>query len=161
MWTMWGQVRVYLISSVFVVVSTTSVSADGYDGSFEGSSNNERTRLQAASLSDAATSGHPLSGEAGSVEGARMENASPDDLAEAIGRYAKARSLLIAAIREFDLGYKVAKPDAILNSAEWRSDLLKRAADLERVLAPQPRVSKRTVRFEADPRLLGAEANPK
>lgn len=82
------------------------------------------------------------------------EGASGDQLASAVGHYARSRSLLIEAIREFDRGTKIANPDSILNSEEWRNSLVSRAEDLERILAPQPRVSKGGVKFQADTRLL-------
>jgi hypothetical protein len=118
----------------------------------------------------------PISAEASARESARLDQEAsktraslaedagiievdPEVRSAAIGHYARARSLLIAAIREFDNGYKLAKPDAILNSNEWRSDVISRAEDLERVLAPQAKASKFGVKYEADSRLLAAEAN--
>lgn len=118
----------------------------------------------------------PMSAEASAREAARLDQEAsetraslgdttgilevdPEVRSAAIGHYARARSLLIAAIREFDNGYKLAKPDAILNSKEWRSDVISRAEDLERVLAPQAKASKFSVKYEADPRLLAPEAN--
>jgi hypothetical protein len=76
-------------------------------------------------------------------------------LAEAIGHYARARSLILAAIREFDAGKKVASPDVIIDSAEWRSSLIDRATELERILDPQPKLTSGGVRYNPDTRLLG------
>lgn len=84
-----------------------------------------------------------------------LQEVSRERLSAAVGHYARARSLLIAAIREFDKGYKIARPDALLDSAEWRNTLLDRAEALERVLDPQPRVTRGGVRYEPDRRLLG------
>ena len=83
-----------------------------------------------------------------------LEKASGEKLAAAIGHYARSRSLLIAAINEFDKGYKIANPNALLDSKEWKSTLVDRAEELQRVLDPQPRASKGGVRFDADTRLL-------
>lgn len=83
-----------------------------------------------------------------------IERAQGDDLSEAVGHYARARSLLIAALREFDAGYKLANPNALLNSAQWRATLVDRAQELDRVVDPQPRVSRTGVRFQSDTRLL-------
>ena len=83
-----------------------------------------------------------------------IERASGEKLATAIGHYARARSLLIAAVGEFDKGLKLANPDAVLDSKEWRITLVNRAEELEKVIDPQPRVSKGGVKFSADSRLL-------
>jgi hypothetical protein len=74
--------------------------------------------------------------------------------AEAVAHYARSRALLISAIHEFDKARKLAKPDELLDSTKWRNTLVDRAEDLERVLDPQPRVTKGGIRFEADSRLL-------
>jgi len=86
---------------------------------------------------------------------AGIENVDGEQLSAAIGHYARARSLLIAAIREFDSGNRVASPDALLDSKEWRLEVVSRAEELERVLDPQPRLSKGGVRYNPDNRLLG------
>ncbi len=85
---------------------------------------------------------------------AQLEGAEGETLASAVGYYARARSLLIEAVREFDRGAKIARPDAILDSEEWRNTLISRAEDLETILAPQARVTKGGVKFGADNRLL-------
>jgi hypothetical protein len=84
-------------------------------------------------------------------------SAGPEDLAAATGHYARTRSLLLAAIREFDAGYKLANPDALMDSQLFRETLLTRAKELETVLDPQPRASKSGVRFNPDSRLLGGK----
>lgn len=84
----------------------------------------------------------------------RLENARGEQLANAVGHYARARSLIQAAIREFDKGYRLANPESLFDPHEWRHTLLDRAEELERVLDPQPRVTRGGVRFDPDPRLL-------
>lgn len=84
-----------------------------------------------------------------------IERASVTELSKAMGHFARARSLLLKAIQEFDLGNSTASPDAILDSGAWRSEVIARTQDLERVLDPQPRITKGGVRYEADSRLLG------
>lgn len=84
--------------------------------------------------------------------------ASPEQTTEAIAHFARSRSLIIAALHEFDKGRKIANPSALLDTAQWRNTLIDRAEDLDRVLDPQPRATKGGIRFEADPRLL-PEAN--
>jgi|GEM_PF-2008761 len=90
-----------------------------------------------------------------------LERADEETQAAAIGHYARSRSLLLAALREFDYGYKIAKPDAILNSKAWRESVISRAEELEKILAPQPRITKSGVRFSPDNRLLKSEAKGK
>jgi len=84
-----------------------------------------------------------------------LEYASPADASAATGHYARSRTMLIAAINEFDKGYRIARPDALINSAAWRASLIDRAEELERLLDPQPRVTERGSRFSPDPRLMG------
>ena len=95
---------------------------------------------------------------AGAEQSVAIERAKGDKLAGAVGHFARSRRLLLAAVEEFDRGQSMVNPDALLDSKEFRESLMSRAQDLERVLDPQPRVTKGGVRFEPDPRLLG-EAN--
>ncbi len=83
-----------------------------------------------------------------------LGTAGPEQATEAVAHFARARSLLIAALREFDKGRKIASPSELLDVARWRNSLIDRAEDLDRVLDPQPRATKGGIRFEADPRLL-------
>lgn len=90
----------------------------------------------------------------GSAFAEKTTTTNAEDLAAATGHYARARSLLVEAIREFDRGYKIADPSALIDSKRWRTSLLDKAEELERVLDPQPRVSNSGVKFNADKRLL-------
>ena len=83
-----------------------------------------------------------------------LQKADGETLSAGIGHFARARSLLLAAIREFDLGLAKVNPDMLLDSAKWRETLMERAGEIERVLDPQPRASKGGVRYEPDSRLL-------
>ncbi len=89
-----------------------------------------------------------------SAQGKTLGGARPEVAAEAVAHYARSRALLVAAINEFDKGRKLAKPDELLDSRAWRTSLIDRAEDLERVLDPQPRATRGGIKFEADPRLL-------
>lgn len=84
-----------------------------------------------------------------------LERAEGEQLATAIGHYTRARSLLLAAVREFDNGLKHANPQVLLDVKEFRNSLIDRAEDLEKVLAPQPKASRGGVQFSPDSRLLG------
>ncbi|RMG44037.1 MAG: hypothetical protein D6719_02645 [Candidatus Dadabacteria bacterium] len=88
---------------------------------------------------------------------AALERARGAELAAAVGHYARARSLLLAAVREFDRGMQMADPQALLNTKEWRTTLIDRAHDLEKILDPQPVITEKGVRFEPDPRLSGGQ----
>jgi hypothetical protein len=85
---------------------------------------------------------------------ASIGTAQGEELARATGHYARARSLLIAAINEFDKGLKVARPDALLDPEQWRSTLVSRIEDMERLLDPQPRATRTGVTYSPDTRLL-------
>ena len=97
----------------------------------------------------------PLQASAEGSDSVSLQRASGAQLASAVGHYARARSLLIAAVREFDQGLKAANPDILIDSTEWRDSILDRAEDLEKVLAPQPGTTERGVYFNPDSRLLG------
>ncbi|MEZ4753083.1 MAG: hypothetical protein R3A13_02095 [Bdellovibrionota bacterium] len=84
-----------------------------------------------------------------------LEEAKPEQLAAATGHYAKSRTLLIAAVREFDKAMQIAQPGALLDVNEFRNSLISRAEELERVLDPQPRISESGVKFEAYPSIIG------
>ena len=86
-----------------------------------------------------------------------LESAKGERLATAIGHYARARSLLIEALREFDRGRQVASPDVVLNTTDWRDSVAERAHDLEVILDPQPRATRGGVKFGADTRLLNTK----
>ena len=84
-----------------------------------------------------------------------IERAEGATLSKAVGHYARSRTLLIAAIREFDRATNLVDPDSLIDAEHFRTVLLERSRDLEHILAPQPRTSKEGVRFEPDRRLLG------
>lgn len=91
------------------------------------------------------------------AEQVSLQRAEGETLSSAVAHFARARSLIIAAVREFDAGRKLADPGALIDSESWRALLVARAEDLERVLDPKPRATKGGVRFDADPRLLGLQ----
>jgi hypothetical protein len=75
-------------------------------------------------------------------------SAKGEKLAIATGHYARARALLISALREFDKGLELVDPNALVDVNLWRNSILDRAEDLERILDPQPRKSRGGVRFD-------------
>jgi hypothetical protein len=82
------------------------------------------------------------------------EYASPERTAAAVGHYARARSLLLQALDEFEQGRKIARPDLLLDSEEFRISVVSRAEELNRVLDPQPKVTRSGVRFKGSPDLI-------
>ncbi|MCB9030753.1 MAG: hypothetical protein H6619_06845 [Deltaproteobacteria bacterium] len=87
-------------------------------------------------------------------KGTGIEEASGETLATAMGYYARSRAHLIEAIRAFDKARRLARPDVVLDTEEFRSTLSARAEDLERVLAPQQRVTRGGIKLEGDSTLL-------
>jgi hypothetical protein len=88
------------------------------------------------------------------VQKVSIGQASQEQAAEAVAHYARSRALLIAALNEFDLARKLARPDELIDPVKWRNTLIDRAEDLERVLDPQPRATKGGIRFAPDSRLM-------
>ena len=82
------------------------------------------------------------------------EYASPERTAAAVGHYARARALLMQALDEFEQGRKIARPDLLLDADEFRISLVSRADELNRVLDPQPKVTRSGVRFKGSPDLV-------
>lgn len=79
---------------------------------------------------------------------------SSERMSAAAGHYARARSLLIEALAEFQRGEQIARPDLILDSDQWRKGISSRKDDLDRLLNPQPRVSRAGARFVENRELL-------
>ncbi|MBL7663147.1 hypothetical protein JNK13_10395 [bacterium] len=88
---------------------------------------------------------------------AETNYATPERREAAVGHYARARTLLVEALQEFDRGRRVARPDLLVDVEEWRTSVITRAEELNRVLDPKPRVSRSGVRFKANPLLIRDE----
>lgn len=87
-------------------------------------------------------------------------SSDPQKLARGIGHFERSRSLLLAAIREFDSGYTHVKTDQVMDAEAWRKTLLLRAQELETILSPKPREIQSGSRYAPDSRLLGAKVKP-
>ena len=72
----------------------------------------------------------------------------------AIGHYAKSRALLVEALEEFETARKLARPDLLIDPEEWRISVISRAEELNRILDPQPRITRSGTRFQANNRLV-------
>ena len=77
----------------------------------------------------------------------------------AIGHYARARALIIEALAEFELGKRLADPDMLLDSQQWRMTLVSRAEELNRVLDPKPRITRSGAYYKANSRLIREDRN--
>ncbi len=86
---------------------------------------------------------------AGSAESRAETYASAERSAAAVGHYSRARALLVEALAEFEQARKIARPDLLIDSEEWRLSIISRTEELNRVLDPQPRVTRSGVRFKA------------
>ena len=75
----------------------------------------------------------------------------------ALGHYARARTMLVEALAEFEQGRKMARPDMLLDPEEWRISIISRTEELNRVLDPKPRVTRAGVRFRANNLLIRRE----
>ena len=80
--------------------------------------------------------------------------ASPERQDAAVGHYARARSLLVEALAEFEQARSVARPDLLLDPEDWRLTIISKTEELNRLLDPQPRVTRSGVRFKASPELI-------
>lgn len=130
---------------------------DGIEPVMDLSKSNGATtnRPKAAMKSDVYVEQTPKTSEGDDSEAMlTFDKASPEKMAEATGHYARTRSLLIAAIREWDKGVTTASPDGIINSSKWRAKLEGLTHDLEVILDPQPRITRGGVKYDADTRLL-------
>lgn len=84
-----------------------------------------------------------------------LETASKRDITAGIGHFSRSRRLLVEAVNEFDQGLLKIDPSTLMDPVSWRSSLLERISELERVLNPQPRDSVSGVKFPANRKLLG------
>lgn len=87
------------------------------------------------------------------------ESASDERTQAAIGHYARARSLLVEALDEFESARKLARPDLLIDSEEWRISVISRTEELNRILDPQPRITRSGVRFQASNRQVSTPSS--
>lgn len=80
--------------------------------------------------------------------------ASSERSAAALGHYARARAMLIEALAEFEEGKRLANPDLLIDSEQWRLTVVSRAEELNRVLDPKPKVTRSGVRYKAHKRFI-------
>ena len=99
----------------------------------------------------------PLQQAKANVPSTGIERADGERLATAVGYYSRARAHLLEALRSFDEARRYADPSVLIDTEEWRSTLISRAEELERVMSPQPRASKGGVKFPSASQLLSTD----
>lgn len=75
----------------------------------------------------------------------------------AVGHYARARSMMVEALKEFEQGRRLARPDLLLDSEDFRLKLISLTEDLNRVIDPKPRITRDGAVFRANPRMVRRE----
>ena len=73
----------------------------------------------------------------------------------AIGHFARSRALLIEALAEFEKGKTISDPSLIIDTERWRGSIVLRAEELNRVVAPKPRITRQGISYEANNQLTG------
>jgi len=113
-------------------------------------------RADAGSVVSAAEGSSKPGGSGGVSENSvtKFEKASPAAQSIAIGHFARTRSLLVAALNEFEAGARKADPSSLIDTARFSENIKARARELDRVLDPQARESESGVKYSADERLL-------
>lgn len=106
-----------------------------------------------AELPSAAGQNVYASADANTGERSR-DYASAERSEAAKGHYSRARSLLIEALREFEAGRQIARPDLIVNPDSWRATVAGKVDDLSRIISPAPRESVGGARFRESTGLL-------
>ena len=86
-----------------------------------------------------------------------QDYAGPERTRGAVGYYARTRTMLVEALAEFEQGRKLARPDVLIDSEEWRLTLISLTEQLNRVIDPQPRVTQQGVIFRGNPRMIRRE----
>lgn len=71
--------------------------------------------------------------------GVPLENAHTLKARKGMAHFTRARSLLIAAVREFDAAVRTVDPSVVLDPIDWRLKVLQQAKDIEVVLSPEAR----------------------
>ncbi len=127
--------RCLFLSLVAVGLMTSSGYADGgMDSHGEGSASH-------GSGDGASGRAARLSGDRAMAKRTTLGQASPEQATEAVAHFARARSLVIAALHEFDKGRKIASPSELLDPVQWRNTLIDRAEDFDLLLLKIGRAS--------------------
>lgn len=75
----------------------------------------------------------------------------------AVAHYSRARTMLVAALEEFEQGRRYARPDVLVDSEDWRLKVVSLTEELNRLIDPQVKVTREGVRTKGNPRLIRRE----
>ncbi|MCB0322075.1 MAG: hypothetical protein KDD69_00845 [Bdellovibrionales bacterium] len=75
----------------------------------------------------------------------------------ATGHYARARAMMVEALKEFEQGRRLARPDLLVDSEDFRLKLISLTEELNRVIDPKPRITRDGAVFRASPRMVRRE----
>lgn len=165
--------KVALSATLGVATFATAVYADGFDngsrdmnydssgvalpseggrqssmGSSVGLNGSGQSSSHFSSASGAGTGG----GAAGS------EVAGGERRSAALAHYARARTMLLESLAEFERARDIARPDLFIDSEQWRNNVINRAQDLDHVLNPRPREVAGGVQLSSQPTLIRGES---
>lgn len=77
----------------------------------------------------------------------------------AIGHYSRARTMMVEALKEFEQGRRLARPDLLLDSEDFRLRLISLTEQLNRVVDPLPKTTRQGAIFTANPRLIRRQSD--
>ena len=77
----------------------------------------------------------------------------------AVGHYARARAMMVEALKEFEQGRRLARPDLLVDSEDFRLRLVSLTEELNRLVDPKPRVTRQGAVFRANPRMVRRESD--
>jgi hypothetical protein len=85
---------------------------------------------------------------------AQQQYASRERATVARAHMSRARTLLVEALAEFEESKKYARPDMLIDSEDWRLRVISLTEQLNRVVDPQPRVTREGAVFRTPPRFI-------
>jgi hypothetical protein len=85
---------------------------------------------------------------------AEQQYASRERSTVARAHMSRARTLLVEALAEFEESKKYARPDMLIDSEDWRLRVISLTEQLNRVVDPQPRVTREGAVFRTPPRFI-------
>jgi hypothetical protein len=83
-----------------------------------------------------------------------VEYASAQRGKAAVGHYARARTMCVESLQEFEAGRKYARPDLLIDSEQWRLNMVSLCEQLNRVIDPKVKIDRGGIRVSASPRLI-------
>jgi hypothetical protein len=91
------------------------------------------------------------------AEAQRARYASEQRRNAAVAYYARARTMLVEALAEYEQGRRYAKPDLLHDPEEFRLTVISLTEQLNRLVDPHIRITRDGVRIKGNPRLIKRE----